>query len=134
MADEIDSSQSQSSDSDEETNSSDDSDSNETNSTIMSTNQPSTIWVNLASYPATDCMEIPTPIDRNNYIIIDNEFYRDRIACIYKYNIDNDKWTKINGFNNIQNISAYVCASLDVKKQILFLWKPDQLTQIQLNN
>eukprot|EP01084_Bolivina_argentea_P080973 146650_1 len=133
MADEIDSSQSQSSDSDED--SSDDSDLNETNSTIMSTNQTSTIWVNLASCPATEAMEIPTGIDRNNYIVMDNELYPSyKIKCIYKYNIDNDKWTKINGFNNIQNISAYVCASLDVKKQILFLWKPDQLTQIQLNN
>eukprot|EP01084_Bolivina_argentea_P008954 16765_1 len=98
----------------------------------MCTNQYSIKWILLNSYPTnTSSITIPTGIDRNNYIVIDRD-YTD-INCIYKYDIDNDKWTKIDGFSDVQ-ITSHFSAALDVNKQMLFLVNQDSITQIQLNN
>eukprot|EP01084_Bolivina_argentea_P043722 80529_1 len=108
----------------------------------MSADQFSTKWIYLTSCPssARNCIIVPTAMDKNNYIIIDycDDHYHNLwdakiIDCIHKYDIDNDKWIKINGFNNMENISSF-SAALDVTKKILYLFCPHILTQIQLNN
>eukprot|EP01084_Bolivina_argentea_P159877 278462_1 len=100
----------------------------------MTATESSTKWMDLTT---CDCVgtriSIATGMDKNNYICIDRSFLGDEIYCIYKYNIDIDKWTKIDGFNGVENISAF-SATLDIKKQILFLCRQRCLTQIQLNN
>eukprot|EP01084_Bolivina_argentea_P074526 135191_1 len=98
----------------------------------MSTNEVSTKWINLLVSP-TDYMASPTGTDRNNYIVIDREWLSKRINCIYKYNINTNKWNKISDLNNIHNISWF-SAALDVKKHLLYLSNKDSVTQIQLNN
>eukprot|EP01084_Bolivina_argentea_P059147 107966_1 len=98
----------------------------------MSTNQTSTKWMTVIPCPTTDEIGTPTGIDRNNYIVINYDWAR-QIKCIYKYNIADDKWTKMHAFNNIENIS-FMCGSLDAKKQILFLLDYDKLSEIQLNS
>eukprot|EP01084_Bolivina_argentea_P148790 260059_1 len=92
----------------------------------MCTNQTLRTWIEIASCPITDRrLMIPTGIDANNYIVIDGD------ACIYQYNIDNDKWTiKINHFNT-RNPS---CCALDANKQILILLDGTQVAQIQVDN
>eukprot|EP01084_Bolivina_argentea_P174528 302316_1 len=97
----------------------------------MSTNQTSTKWIKVASCHMTDKTGIPIAIDKNNYIVIDCE--HGKMKCIYKYNIDNDKWITMYGFKGKGNI-PFRYASLDVKNQILFLLDHDTLAQIQLNN
>eukprot|EP01084_Bolivina_argentea_P008957 16772_1 len=93
-------------------------------------------WIHLNSWSGT-CTgihyKIPTGTDRNNYIVIeiDNEFTK--INCIHKYNIDNDKWTKIDGFNDVK-ITSVISTALDVHKQILFLLQRQCITQMQLDN
>eukprot|EP01084_Bolivina_argentea_P159878 278463_1 len=100
----------------------------------MTATESSTKWMDLTT---CDCVgtriSIATGMDKNNYICIDRSFLGDEIYCIYKYNIDIDKWTKIDGFNGMKNISAF-SAALDIKKQILFLLHRRCLTEIQLNN
>eukprot|EP01084_Bolivina_argentea_P074521 135184_1 len=96
----------------------------------MSTNEVSTKWSNLLACPITDYMIVPTGTDRNNYIVIDDA---ETTNCIYKYNINTNKWNKISGLNNIHNISSFA-ATLDVKKQILYLIRSDSVSEIQLND
>eukprot|EP01084_Bolivina_argentea_P202054 345271_1 len=98
----------------------------------MSTTQPSTQWISLKKCPIIDSIRIPMGIDRNNYIVIDYDSCSNKINCIYKYNIDNDKWIKMNSFNNVKNISTF-SASLNVKRQILFLFHYNSVTEISLN-
>eukprot|EP01084_Bolivina_argentea_P093484 168135_1 len=98
----------------------------------MCTNQESIQWILLNSCPS-DFQAFPTGMNANNYFIIDTNDPRSKINCIYKYNIDNDKWIKINDFNTMENMSPF-SAALDVKKQILFLSSKDCVTEIQLNN
>eukprot|EP01084_Bolivina_argentea_P227771 384738_1 len=86
----------------------------------MSTNTTSTNWVHLTSFPSISFIKIPTGTDRNNYIVVDVDVWNSKINCLYKYNIDNNKWIKINGFNNMKNISLFSSA-FDANKQILFL-------------
>eukprot|EP01084_Bolivina_argentea_P313310 542563_1 len=99
----------------------------------MSTNEVSTKWINLLACPITDYMTSPTGTDRSNYIIIDRKFASKRINQIHKYNTNTNKWNKISGLNNMQNISP-CSATLDVKKQILYLIHKDSVSEIQLNN
>eukprot|EP01084_Bolivina_argentea_P313311 542568_1 len=99
----------------------------------MCSNQDSAKWIDVASCPITDFITIPTGINRNNYIVIDRKFASNRINCIYKYDINTNKWNKISGLNNMQNISP-CSATLDVKKQILYLIHKDSVSEIQLNN
>eukprot|EP01084_Bolivina_argentea_P091302 164376_1 len=99
----------------------------------MSTKQPSTMFTDLTPHPSTTAIVIPSNIDRNNYVVIDRNFGWTKINCIYKYNIENDKWIKMDGVNNMENMS-YFASVLDVKKQILFLFRANCLTQIHLNN
>eukprot|EP01084_Bolivina_argentea_P246909 413124_1 len=94
----------------------------------MSTNQFSTKWISLIECPASK-IHCPIGVDRDNYIVIDAKF---KINCIYKYDIDNDKWIKMDGFN-VENIQSF-SAALDVKKQILFVSSHSCVTQIELNN
>eukprot|EP01084_Bolivina_argentea_P249760 418259_1 len=103
----------------------------------MCANQFST-WMAITECPVTNYdnhIRIPTGIDKNNYIAIENEWWllEESVICIHKYDIDNNKWIKMDGVNNTEIIS-YCCTSFDVKKQILFLLNRDQLTQMQLNN
>eukprot|EP01084_Bolivina_argentea_P264481 448013_1 len=100
----------------------------------MSTNQFSTKWIDLNSFHCADTtrhyITIPTGIDKNNY-------YVSTINSIHKYNIENDKWSKINGLDNYHlcKQSRECTPAFNVKKQILFLLdSTDQLTEIQLNN
>eukprot|EP01084_Bolivina_argentea_P086280 155947_1 len=100
----------------------------------MSTSEVSTKWINLLACPITDYMISPTGTSRSNYIIIDRK-YAARINCIYKYNIDTNKWNKISGLNNIQSIAQFsALATLDVNKQILYLIDSDSVSEIQLND
>eukprot|EP01084_Bolivina_argentea_P119178 211337_1 len=98
----------------------------------MSTNLPvpSTKWDNLTDYPISYsyAIDIPNGANGNNYIAI--EHCSKEIKCIYKYDVQTDKWIKMNGFKNI----SYLSAALDVKKQILFLFCRDCLTQISLTD
>eukprot|EP01084_Bolivina_argentea_P086279 155945_1 len=101
----------------------------------MSATEASAKWINLCApdINISGFMTIPTGRDRHNYIVVDRWFLSRRINSIYKYNIDSNKWNKIDGLNNIQNI-AQCSAALDVKKQILFLFHGDSVSEIQLNN
>eukprot|EP01084_Bolivina_argentea_P018616 34635_1 len=84
----------------------------------MSTNETSAKWINLLACPITDSMTIPTGIDRNNYIVIDGKYSSLLFGkCVYKYNIDTNKWNTISGLNNLLLLSS----ALDVEKQILYL-------------
>eukprot|EP01084_Bolivina_argentea_P281395 481459_1 len=100
----------------------------------MCTKQDSIKWILLNSFTRRGSLIVPTGMDRNNYIIIDYAYWQGKMNCIRKYDIDNDKWIKIDGFNNMENIPPYFSAALDVKKQILFLSRHGCVTQIQLNN
>eukprot|EP01084_Bolivina_argentea_P215233 365404_1 len=99
----------------------------------MSANKPTTKFVHLTSCPNTGYITVPTGIDKNNYIVIDTDIYHRKINCVHKYDVDNDKWIKIDGLNNIENMS-YFSATLDVNKQILFLSRMNYITQIELNS
>eukprot|EP01084_Bolivina_argentea_P284097 486766_1 len=100
----------------------------------MSTNQLSTTWISLKEFPVSiSSIKIPTGIDRNNYIVINHDFRLNKINCIFKYNIDNDKWIKMDSFDNVKNIEKFSVA-LDVKRQILFLSHFNSITQIALKN
>eukprot|EP01084_Bolivina_argentea_P294453 506622_1 len=101
----------------------------------MCTNQTSTKWMAVTSCPTdiADDTHIPTGMDGNNYIVITCDWWDGKIQNVYKYNIDRNKWTQINGVNDIEHISVG-CASLNTKKQILFLLNCDMLTQIRLNS
>eukprot|EP01084_Bolivina_argentea_P052955 97212_1 len=98
----------------------------------MSSNQSLTRWAHLTSCPSIGSIHIPIGIDRNNYIAIDHNAGCNKINCIYKYNIENDKWIKMDCFNNVQNVSRFL-AALDAKKQILFLVHHKSVTQMRLN-
>eukprot|EP01084_Bolivina_argentea_P136348 240134_1 len=103
----------------------------------MSENEPSKKWINLTQYPVIDSLysslDIPTGIEANNYVVIDHNRLPFKINSIHKYNIEHDKWIKMDNFNNAETICEF-SAVLDVKKQILFLLREDCLTEIQLNN
>eukprot|EP01084_Bolivina_argentea_P008956 16769_1 len=100
----------------------------------MCTNQYSIKWILLNSYPTnTSSITIPTGIDRNNYIVMRNSWSWNKTNCIYKYDIDNDKWTKIDGFSDVQ-ITSHFSAALDVNQQTLFLSQNECIMQMQLNN
>eukprot|EP01084_Bolivina_argentea_P313317 542578_1 len=98
----------------------------------MSTDKPSTKWNSLNLCPASEFIDCPSGVDRDNYVVIDRSFGWTKINCIYKYNIDNDKWIKMDGFN-VENIRTF-SAALDINKQMLLLSRPGCVTQIQLNN
>eukprot|EP01084_Bolivina_argentea_P151397 264245_1 len=98
----------------------------------MSTTESSATWVSVASFPGIGHIIVPTGTDQNNYIVIDGEYSSTEIETIYKYNVDANKWSTIDSFNN-QNILRFPSA-LDVKKQILFLFSFYSVTQIQLNS
>eukprot|EP01084_Bolivina_argentea_P057266 104655_1 len=100
----------------------------------MSATDASTKWMELSSYPRPDLdldVTIPAEVNRNNYIVI-HQVAQNKACGFHKYNIDTDTWNKIDVFPE-QNIS-FNSASLDVKKQILFLWDPCSMTQIQLSD
>eukprot|EP01084_Bolivina_argentea_P210507 358273_1 len=99
----------------------------------MSTNELSTEWINLCACPITDYMTIPTGIDANNYIVIDRKFAANRLNCIYKYNINTNKWSKLAGLNVLKDFTRFN-AAMDVRKQVLYLFHSDYLTQIQTNS
>eukprot|EP01084_Bolivina_argentea_P300255 517687_1 len=100
---------------------------------MSASNQDSAKWIDVASCPITDFTTIPTGMNRDNYIVIDRIFASTRINCIYKYDINTNKWNKISGLNNMQNISP-CSATLDVKKQIVYLFHKHSVREIQLNN
>eukprot|EP01084_Bolivina_argentea_P213183 362153_1 len=96
----------------------------------MSTVQQATKWKSL-TFPEIEFNTIiPSGTDANNYIIIDRACFFAAIIAIHKYNIDTDKWNKIDGIQNMSHFSA----ALDVKNQILFLFRRNLLTEIQLNS
>eukprot|EP01084_Bolivina_argentea_P307289 531102_1 len=97
----------------------------------MSASQSLTSWVQLTSCP-TNTIDIPIGIDRNNYIVIDRNVESNKINCIYKYNIENDKWIKMDSFSS-ENVSHFSTATLDAKKQILFLVGHNTMTQMRFN-
>eukprot|EP01084_Bolivina_argentea_P077098 139785_1 len=97
----------------------------------MSATHSTNTWIHLTECPSL--VKIPTGLDINNYIAINYSFHNSKINCIYKYNTDTDKWSKIDGCNDIQNIPQFT-AALDTKKQMLFLSHNLNITQIQLNN
>eukprot|EP01084_Bolivina_argentea_P307288 531101_1 len=97
----------------------------------MSANQSLTSWAQLTSCP-TNTTSVPIGIDRNNYIAIDGDALLNKINCIYKYNIENDKWIKMDSFSS-ENVSHFSTATLDAKKQILFLAGRNSMTQMRLN-
>eukprot|EP01084_Bolivina_argentea_P052326 96121_1 len=102
----------------------------------MSANEASAKWINLLTCPITDFMtisSIPTGTDKSNYIVIDRMFTSKGINCIHKYNTNTNKWNKMPGLDNIQNISLF-SATLDVNKQILYLIHRHSVSEIQLNN
>eukprot|EP01084_Bolivina_argentea_P288086 494418_1 len=99
----------------------------------MSTKQLPEKWMHLTACPAVGYVLVPTGANANNYIGIDRGSGCTKIICIYKYNTDTDKWSKIDVVNNIQTV-PYCSAALNVHKQILFVVCDNQLTQIQLNN
>eukprot|EP01084_Bolivina_argentea_P168891 292797_1 len=100
----------------------------------MSTNEVSTKWMNLVSPPGYGISTIraSTGMNQNNYIVIDYSWLLNKIKCVYKYDIDIDKWNSIDGIDNIANMTSF-SAALDVKKQILFLFRRRYLTQIDIN-
>eukprot|EP01084_Bolivina_argentea_P220591 373825_1 len=95
----------------------------------MSTTIPAIEWITLTGCGITGTITIPTGIDANNCIVIGRTW---KINHIYKYNIHNDNWLKLN-INNLGNISMFT-AALNVEKQTLFLCHSNNLTEIQLNN
>eukprot|EP01084_Bolivina_argentea_P086281 155948_1 len=101
----------------------------------MSATEASAKWINLCApdINISGFMTIPTGRDRHNYIVVDRWFLSRTINGICKYNINTNKWNKIDGLNNIQNISPF-SATLDVKKQILYLIHRHSVSEIQLNN
>eukprot|EP01084_Bolivina_argentea_P168889 292795_1 len=102
----------------------------------MCTSQTSEKWMYVAACPLSVHfvdMRMPSGIDLNNYIIIDHDWISNKINCIYKYNINTDKWRKIDVCNDIPNITWF-SAALDAKKQILFLSQKHCITQIELNS
>eukprot|EP01084_Bolivina_argentea_P055447 101656_1 len=98
----------------------------------MSDNNDDTKWSTLNSCPKIGYIHIPSGVDKNNYIAIDSNAGCSKINCIHKYDIDSDKWSKIDGLNNLN--MARFSAALNVKDQILFLSRNNYLTQIQLKN
>eukprot|EP01084_Bolivina_argentea_P220702 373989_1 len=98
----------------------------------MSTNQSTEKWIHLTAPPSKTVI-LPNGVDKNNYIVIDWDWQSKKINCICKYNINTDKWTKINGCNDIENIPAF-SAAVDTKNQVLFLSYKGYVTQIHLNN
>eukprot|EP01084_Bolivina_argentea_P022989 42783_1 len=99
----------------------------------MASKQLLSEWIGLMSCPGTKYTTIPTGIDKNNYFVIDYHLFSTEFNCIFKYNIDNDRWSKIDGLNiNTRDIS--LCSTVYVKKQILYLIQKDSVSQIQLNN
>eukprot|EP01084_Bolivina_argentea_P056545 103463_1 len=99
----------------------------------MCTKQEAIKWMTSISETYSPYITIPTGIDENNYIAIDHGRFSEKIHCIYKYDIDDDKWNTLDGSNNIGATTVY-SATLDVKKQILFLFCNHYLTEIELNN
>eukprot|EP01084_Bolivina_argentea_P313315 542575_1 len=99
----------------------------------MSTNQSSITWTDLTACPSTiGGLVIPTGRDANNYIVIDYKAGWTKINCIlYKYNIKSDKWIK-KDFNNTENVTNCF-AALDIKKQILYLFIQNSVTQMTLD-
>eukprot|EP01084_Bolivina_argentea_P295207 508174_1 len=97
----------------------------------MSANEVSAKWINLCACPVADYMTIATGTNKNNYIIIGRKFFSSSIHCIYKYNINTNKWSKICGLNNCN--TQKFNAAVDPKKQTLYLFHKDSLTQIQTN-
>eukprot|EP01084_Bolivina_argentea_P052648 96705_1 len=89
-------------------------------------------WIRLASHPSTELFCIPSGRDRNNYIVIHREVGDFEISSIYKYNIENDKWIKID-FDNTENIPA-MSTALDIKKETSYSCHWDSVTQISLTN
>eukprot|EP01084_Bolivina_argentea_P009082 17009_1 len=101
----------------------------------MSTNLSSTKWISLFDYPTNNSLFTPSGMDKDNYIVFDRTF--SKINSIYKYNIDNNKWIQMESFNSMtfgNTSSSRLSAALDVTKKLLYLFCPDILTQIQLNN
>eukprot|EP01084_Bolivina_argentea_P207077 353394_1 len=92
---------------------------------LMSTTHSSVKWSYLVSCPSNE-VRIPTGRDGNNYIVMDRI-----INCVYKYNIENDIWIKID-FNNPEKRITF-SAALDVKKQILFLFTKHSIIQMTLD-
>eukprot|EP01084_Bolivina_argentea_P059025 107739_1 len=97
----------------------------------MSDNESSKKWIHLTSYPGTNHLTVPSKVDANNYIVIDHTY--NEIKYIYQYDIDTNKWNKLDGIKNVSNMSAF-SATLDVKKQILFTFTRNHVTQIHLHN
>eukprot|EP01084_Bolivina_argentea_P160571 279607_1 len=99
----------------------------------------SATWINLLACPIHcslwngDTFVIPSGRDRNNYIVIGRDFLSHKIRSIHKYNININKWNKIN-LNNIQKYIPVSCTTLDAKKQILYLVHNDSISEMQLNN
>eukprot|EP01084_Bolivina_argentea_P207078 353396_1 len=107
----------------------------------MSTTHSAVKWSYLVSCPSNE-VRIPTGRDGNNYIVMDRI-----INCVYKYNIENDIWIKID-FNNPEKMTTFSTAfstaldvkkqtafstALDVKKQILFLFTKHSIIQMTLD-
>eukprot|EP01084_Bolivina_argentea_P308931 534305_1 len=110
----------------------------------MSTTETSAKWISLTQPPG-DRVNISSGMDGNNYIVIDYNVHcmdgmdgMDGIINGWKYNIDNDKWIKMDSLSSlwIENMSSSLSFStaVDVQKQILFLLCCDHITQIQLNS
>eukprot|EP01084_Bolivina_argentea_P059026 107743_1 len=97
----------------------------------MSDNESSRKWIHLTSYPGTNHLTVPSKVDANNYIVIDHTY--NEIKYIYQYDIDTNKWNKLDGIKNVSNMSAF-SATLDVKKQILFTFRRHHMIQMQLHN
>eukprot|EP01084_Bolivina_argentea_P180953 312574_1 len=104
----------------------------------MCANEYSEKWIHLTEHTADkDLVSIPSGVNRDNFILIDFNFNwisgTFTIDCIYKYNTYTDIWSKIDGCNDMQDISSFT-AALDVKKQILYLVHNDSVREIQLND
>eukprot|EP01084_Bolivina_argentea_P180952 312573_1 len=103
----------------------------------MCANEYSEKWIHLTEHTADNFVSIPSGANRDNFILIDFNFNwisgTFTINCIYKYNTDTDKWSKIDGSSDIGDIPQF-SATLDVKKQILYLVHNDSVREIQLND
>ncbi len=99
----------------------------------MASEQSSIKWNQFTSCPIETITNVstnvPSGIDKNNYIVIDSNFGE---MSIYKYNIESDKWIKID-FKKPGRISTF-SSFIDVTNQILYLFQRKSATQIQLNN
>eukprot|EP01084_Bolivina_argentea_P313314 542574_1 len=103
----------------------------------MSTDEISNKWINLRAPRIIHHMTVPTGVERDNYVIIDRDFNSNIIRYIYKYNINNDKWVKMDCIKNLnlKNVAEFSgSAALDVNKQILYLLHNEVITQICLKN